>query len=207
MAPIIELFDLIKRKEKVKGPISYIVAGLGNPGPKYENTRHNIGFKALDLISYFNEVKIDKKKFSGLTAKAQISDKRCILVKPMTYMNESGKSIEEARAYYKLDINKIIVLVDDISLPIGKIRIRKKGSDGGHNGLKSIEYSTGSDEYIRIKIGVGNKPTQDYDLAKWVLSNFKEEDKEKLELALDNANEAVNLIVGDKIEEAMNKFN
>lgn len=200
-------FGIFKGNNKPKNAVSYLIVGLGNPTPKYFNTRHNIGFKALDIISYFNDTKIQKNKFESLIGECLIAGKRCVLVKPLTFMNESGMAVELVKNHFKIDIEHVIVLVDDINLPVGKIRIRRGGSCGGHNGLKSIIYSTGEDNFPRIRIGVGNKPSKDYDLAKWVLSKFTTEETEPLNFAMDNVNEAVNLIVEGQIEKAMNMFN
>jgi PTH1 family peptidyl-tRNA hydrolase len=156
------------------------VVGLGNPTPKYEKTRHNVGFMALDFIARKNDFKIDRIKFKALTGEGVIEDKRCLFMKPSTFMNNSGQAVLEAMKFYKIPIEKVIVIFDDVSLPVAKLRVRQKGSAGGHNGLKSIISLCGSDEFPRIKIGVGEKPHKDYDLADWVLSNFSKNDEMKI---------------------------
>ncbi len=204
---IFDLFDKISPKKRKGGPIKKIIVGLGNPGPKYDNTRHNAGFKALDAVAQKFNIVVDKYKFKAFVGDGFIENTRCLLVKPLTYMNESGVSVEAAREYYKLDVSDIIVLVDDISFDLGKIRIRRKGSAGTHNGLKSVIYSTGDENFCRIKIGVGNKPNPEYDLARWVLARLKGEDLEKLEAASEKIAQAIGLVVCGKIDEAMNKYN
>lgn len=189
------------------GKIEYIIAGLGNPGLQYENTRHNAGFITLDKIAENTGVKIDRMKFKGLYADVNISGKRCLLLKPTTYMNNSGESITEALNFYKLDTSNLIVIYDDISLEPSKMRIRRKGSHGGHNGIRSIIDLTGTDEFLRIKIGVGKKPHPDYNLADWVLGKFSPDAMQKLQIAVNNAEEAVKLMINGKTDEAMNKFN
>ncbi len=189
------------------GPVEYIIAGLGNPGTQYENTRHNAGFMVIDTLSESLNVQVKKLKFKSLTADVSIGGKRCLLMKPTTFMNNSGEALVEALGFYKLQPENMIIIYDDISLDVGRMRIRQKGSDGGHNGIKSIIYLTGSDKFPRIKVGVGAKPHPDYPLADWVLSGFKKEDGEILEAALNNAAESAKLIVGGKINEAMNKYN
>ncbi|MDE5946267.1 MAG: aminoacyl-tRNA hydrolase [Oscillospiraceae bacterium] len=189
------------------GKIEYIIAGLGNPGLQYENTRHNAGFITIDKIAENAGVKIDKMKFKGLYADVNIAGKRCLLLKPTTYMNNSGESITEALNFYKLDTSNLIVIYDDISLEPSKMRIRRKGSHGGHNGIRSIIDLTGTDEFLRIKIGVGKKPHPDYNLADWVLGKFSPNAMQKLQIAINNAEEAVKLMINEKTDEAMNKFN
>ena len=204
---ILDLFNKINPKHRGGGPIRKIIVGLGNPGPKYDDTRHNAGFKALDKIAQKFNIVVDKHKFKAFVGDGFVGSTRCLLVKPLTYMNESGVSVEAAREYYKLSVEDIIVLVDDISFDLGKIRIRRKGSAGTHNGLKSIIYSTGEENFCRIKIGVGNKPNREYDLARWVLAKLKGDELKKLEAANENVALAVELMVCGKIDEAMNKYN
>ena len=160
-----------KRKEPLSGSVEYIVVGLGNAGTKYEGTRHNAGFIALDHLSQQLGVKIDRIKFKSLVTTCTISDKKVLLMKPSTYMNNSGLAVTEAMNFYKIPPENVIVIFDDISLETGKMRIRRKGSDGGHNGIKNIIYLSGSDQFPRIKLGVGHKPEK-WDLADWVLSHF-----------------------------------
>ncbi len=205
------IFDIFAKldaqKPAVSGPPDHIIAGLGNPGTQYEDTRHNAGFMAVDVIAEKTGVQVKKLKFKSLTADVMLGGRRCLLLKPTTFMNNSGEAITEALDYYRLTPAELTVIYDDIALDVGKLRIRQKGSDGGHNGMKSIIYLTGSDAFSRIRIGVGAKPHKDYPLADWVLSHFKKEEGEKLEAALKSAAEAAELIVSGKINEAMNKFN
>lgn len=190
-----------------RGKIEYIIAGLGNPGPKYANTRHNAGFKALDLLAKEEGFEIKKLKFHALIADEMIGGKRCLIMKPQTMMNNSGEAIMEAAEYYNIPNENIIVLFDDISLDIGKTRIRRKGSAGGHNGIKSIISCLGSEDFPRVKIGVDKKPNANYDLASWVLGDFPKDKTEELNTALKNSIEATKLIVNGKTDEAMNKYN
>lgn len=203
---IFEAFAKITKSEPA-GKVEYIVAGLGNIGIQYENTRHNAGFMALDKIAVKYNVKIDRMKFKSNCAEAIISGKKCLLLKPSTYMNNSGEAVVQAMNFYKIPIENVIVIYDDISLPPSKLRIRRKGTHGGHNGIKSIIELTGEETFPRIKIGVGQKPHKDYNLADWVLSKFTEEDMKQLDTALNKAVEAVEYIVGGETEKAMNKLN
>lgn len=188
-------------------PVEAIVVGLGNPGRQYEDTRHNAGFFVLDTLADKLNVKIDRIKFKGLTCTTVIAGKGVLLLKPSTYMNLSGESVREAMQFYKIPPEKVIVVYDDISLEPGRLRIRKKGSDGGHNGMKNIIYLTGKDTFPRIKMGVGAKPNPGWDLADWVLSKFTKAEGEALEKAADNACSAIALLIDGKDQEAMNKFN
>lgn len=207
------VFDIFKQLEKnrkvsnLTGSVEYIICGLGNPGLKYENTRHNVGFMCLDDLARDIKTDVKKIKFKSLTGEAMINQKRCLLMKPTTFMNNSGEAVVEALNFYKLSTENLIVVYDDISLDVGKMRIRAKGSAGGHNGMKSIIYLTGSDDFPRIKIGIGAKPHPDYNLADWVLSQFKKDEGENLELSLKNGVKSAQLIVAGKINEAMNKYN
>lgn len=205
---IFDIFDRISSdSSRAGGKIEYIIAGLGNPGMEYDNTRHNAGFNVLDTLASQLGENINRLKFKGKTAEASINGKRCLLLKPTTYMNNSGESIVAAMEFYKIDISHVIVVCDDISLDTGKLRIRRKGSHGGHNGLRSICELTGSGDFPRIKIGVGKKPHPDYDLAKWVLGKFGKEDSERMKESAENACECIRLMVQEKTDEAMNKFN
>lgn len=190
------------QKQKIK----FAVVGLGNPGDKYKNTRHNAGFLAID--SLINEKNISSKKIKHQAEifETSIAENRVLLVKPLTYMNLSGDAVEEIINYYKISIENTIVIADDISLSPGKIRIRRKGSAGGHNGLKDIIFKTGFDTFPRIKIGVGSKP-DNWVLADWVLSKFSEPERKKIDFATKNSCQAVELIIDGKIDEAMNNFN
>lgn len=189
------------------GQPEYMIVGLGNPGKKYELTRHNAGFLFLDLLADKAGAKVDKIKFKSLIGLAEIGSHKCLLMKPQTFMNNSGEAVREAAAFYKIPPEKIIVVFDDISLPCGKMRIRRKGSDGGHNGIKSILYHLTSDMFPRIKLGVGEKPHPDYDLADWVLSAFKKDELAALRDAAEKACDAAELMVSGDIEKAMSKFN
>ena len=205
---IFDLFDRISSDTtKPNGKIEYVITGLGNPGLEYEGTRHNAGFCVLDMLAEQLGTKIDRLRFKGKTAEVTIEGVRCLLLKPTTYMNNSGESVVQALEFYKIDASKLIVVCDDISLDAGKLRIRRKGSHGGHNGLRSIVDLTGREDFQRIKMGVGKKPHPDYDLAKWVLGKFGKEDSEKMEESSKNACECIKLMVQNKTDEAMNKYN
>lgn len=204
--------DIFKKLESERAPapqgaVEYIICGLGNPGTQYEDTRHNIGFMTIDTLCGKYKLDCKKLRFKSLTCDAMISGKRCLIMKPTTFMNNSGEAVTEAMSFYKIPPERTIIVFDDISLEPGKLRIRRKGSDGGHNGIKSIIYLSGSDMFPRIKMGVGAKPHPDYNLADWVLGHFKKEQAEVLETAMDNAVTCIELMVGDKMNEAMNKFN
>lgn len=206
MSSLTELFKKIRR-DSSSSPVEFLIVGLGNPGPKYENTRHNAGFCALDTLASDLGATCDRLKFNGKIVKTDINGIGCILLKPQTFMNDSGRAVEQAREYYRLSPSQIIVFSDDISLEPGKIRIKRKGSHGGHNGLKDITEAIGSEEFLRIKIGVGKKPRPDYDLVKWVLGKFSEADKKAVDSACKNAAEAAKLLVKGEIDRAMNMFN
>ena len=184
----------------------YIIAGLGNPGKEYEKTRHNAGFAVIDELASKHNIDIDNSKFKGMLGKGVINGEKVVLVKPLTYMNNSGECIRAVMDYYKADIEDFIVVFDDISLDVGKLRIRPKGSAGGHNGIKSIIAHLGSDGFKRVKFGVGNKPSG-WDLADWVLGRFNKEDEKTLEETKKKACEAIETIMADGTEAAMNKFN
>ena len=205
---IFDVFDRISSKSPApNGKIEYVLAGLGNPGMEYEGTRHNAGFAVLDTLAEQLGEKIDRLRFKGKTAEVTINGKRCLLLKPTTYMNNSGESIIQALEFYKIDAANLIVVCDDISLDCGKLRIRRKGSHGGHNGLRSICDLTGRDDFPRIKMGVGKKPHPDYDLAKWVLGKFGREDAAKMKESAENACECIKLMVQGDTDQAMNKYN
>lgn len=189
------------------GQVEYLIVGLGNPGSKYENTRHNAGFMALDYIAEKAGARVDRLKFKGLCGTATIGGKKVLLLKPSTYMNLSGQSVTEAMRFYKLPPEKTIILFDDISLEPGRMRIRMKGSDGGQNGMKNIIYLSGSDRFPRVKIGTGAKPNPGWDLADWVLSKFTDADRKALDEAIDHVYSSVELMVQDNAAEAMNRYN
>ena len=205
MSNIFDLFKKIEKKEESL-PITHLVVGLGNPGKEYEKTRHNAGFMAIDYMAEKLGVKINKLKFRALIADANMAGKRVLLMKPETFMNSSGEAIGEACAFYKIPPENVIVLHDEISFEPGRFRIRRKGSAGGHNGLKSIIAHLSSDEFPRIKIGVGQKPTPDYDLINWVLGRFSQDDLVKLASQYENIYLSVELMLQGKIDDAMNKF-
>ena len=192
---------------KSSGSVSWLLVFLGNPGPKYECTRHNAGFMAADALAKKLGVSINRARFKALTAPAEINGEKVLLMKPQTYMNLSGEAVGEAARFYKILPERVIVVSDEVSLPLGKLRVRMKGSAGGHNGLKSIIASLGSDNFPRVRIGVGAPPHPDYDMADWVLSVFRNQDLEDMLSAADKAADAVITYVTDGPERAMNRFN
>ena len=202
------IFDLFKKIEKKADttPVSFIIAGLGNPGQQYQKTRHNVGFVAVDYIAAKLGVKIDRAKFHSLVAEAKIGEVRVLLMKPETYMNNSGVAIGEAAAFYKIPAERVLVLHDEISFDPGLMRIRRKGSAGGHNGLKSIIAHLASEEFPRVKIGVGKKPTPEYDLADWVLGKLPKDDSDKIDARLGDIYAAAELIARGDIDGAMQKY-
>ena len=185
----------------------WMIVGLGNPGADYEKTRHNVGFRATDLLAGLLGTKIDRLKFQALTRLVRAQDKKILLVQPQTYMNASGAAVSALASYYKIPPQRILVVFDDISLPVGRIRVRKDGSAGGHNGIKSIIQSLGSDQFPRVKIGVGAKPHPDYDLADWVLSRFSAQEEKALAPALENAAKAALLVLEQGTEKAASAYN
>lgn len=189
------------------GPPEYLIVGLGNPGRQYELTRHNAGFLFADLLADKSSAKINKIQFKAVTAVVELGGHRCLLMKPQTFMNNSGEAVKQAASFYKIPPERIIVVFDDISLPCGKLRIRRKGSAGGHNGIKSIIYHLNSDNFPRIKLGVGEKPHPNYELADWVLSNFKKDEIPLLRDAADNACSAAELMVNGNTDKAMSNYN
>lgn len=186
---------------------NWLIVGLGNPGREYEKTRHNCGFRAVDLLAENLGCKIDKLKFQGLYAQANYNGTKVFLLKPQTYMNLSGRSVLQLSAYFNIPPQRIIVMFDDISLEPGRLRIRPNGSAGGHNGIKSIIQEIGSQEFPRVKIGVGAKPNPNYDLADWVLSTFSANEEKALAVSLDNAAKAALAIIDHGVPEAANRFN
>lgn len=185
----------------------YIIVGLGNPGREYQNTRHNIGFQVINAIAEKNNISVKEKKYKALIGKGLVAGQKVLLVKPQTYMNLSGESVREVIDYYKIDEKEeLIVISDDISLDVGQIRIRKKGSAGGHNGLKNIILHLGHDQFERIKMGVGEKP-QGYDLADYVLGHFTQLEQKILQDSIVRASQAVETIMTDGVDQAMNRYN
>ena len=184
----------------------YIIAGLGNPGPKYEGTRHNVGFHVIDILADCLGTTVEEKKFKGLYGKGVIGGQKVLLLKPQTFMNLSGESLRAASDFYKVDPDHMIIIYDDISLDPGQLRIRLKGSAGGHNGIKNIIAHLGTQEFPRIKVGVGSKPPK-MDLADYVLSRFSKEDQAVMEEACKEAAKAVQTMISQGAETAMNRFN
>ncbi len=189
------------------GTPEFLVVGLGNPDKKYTLTRHNSGFLCIDMLSEKLNFRVDRLKFKSLIADTSINGHRCIVMKPQTYMNNSGEAVRDCANFYKIKPENIIVIYDDISLDVGKLRIRRKGTDGGHNGIKSIIYHLNSDQFPRIKVGCGKKPHPDYDLADWVLSEFKKDEQKALLPALENACKAIELLLDKETDKAMNLYN
>ena len=186
---------------------TWLIVGLGNPGREYERTRHNCGFRAVDLLADKLSCKIDKSKFQGLYGQAVYGGRKVLLLKPQTYMNLSGRSVLQLSAYFNIPPQRIIVLFDDISLEPGRLRIRADGSAGGHNGIKSLIAELGTQDFPRVKIGVGAKPNPQYDLADWVLSAFSAQEEKALAVALENAADAALAIMDHGVPEAANRFN
>ncbi len=204
---IFDLFKQIESKETAaQGPITHIVVGLGNPGKEYTYNRHNAGFMCMDVISDKNRLTLDRAKFKALVTEGTVSGKRVLFMKPQTYMNNSGEAVREAADFYRIPPENIIIIFDDISIDVGKIRIRRKGSAGGHNGIKSIIEHLGTSDFPRIKIGVGQKPSPEYDLIKWVLGNIPEESRKAMSEAYTNAADALDLMLVGNIDAAMNKY-
>lgn len=190
-----------------KATVSWLVVGLGNPGDKYENTRHNVGFMTMDELSRRGNFSIQRLKYHALTNTVEIGGQGVLIMKPTTYMNLSGEAVGEAARFYKINPDHVLVVSDDVDLPVGKLRIRKSGSAGGHNGLKSIIQHLGSDQFPRLKIGVGGKPHPDYDMADWVLGKFQGEDKKAIDEAIKRAADGVECLLKNGLDKAMNQFN
>lgn len=208
MADIFELFKKISSENTAsREPISHIVVGLGNPGAQYLHTRHNAGFLAIDCICKKYGATVNKSAHKGLVGEAVIAGKRVILVKPQTFMNLSGECVRAVLDFYKISPDNLIIIYDDISLPVGRLRVRRDGSAGGHNGIKSILEHLGTKTFPRIKIGVGEKPHPDYDMADWVLSSFKGDDAKAIDEATEKAADAVKTIVLKGVDKAMNLYN
>ncbi len=193
--------------KKDSGGPGWMLVCLGNPGEKYENTRHNVGFMVADEVAQRQNKPIQRLKFKALTNLFPISGEKVLVMKPVTYMNLSGEAVRPAADYYKIPPERILVVSDDTALPVGKLRIRLKGSAGGHNGLKSIIEHLGTDQFPRLRVGVGEKPHPDYDLADWVLGTFQGEDKKAIDAAVKRAADAVECIFAQGLDRAMGKFN
>lgn len=189
------------------GGIQWLIVGLGNPGEKYARTRHNLGFLALDLLAERQKLKINRIKYKALVAETEFGGERCLLMKPQTYMNLSGESVGEAARFYKIPADHVVVISDDISLPVGKLRIRTGGSAGGHNGLKNIIQHLGTDQFPRIKVGVGAPGQAGYDVVDWVIGRPLGEDQKVLMEALDRAGDAAEVLISQGSDRAMNRFN
>ena len=192
---------------KKTGGAGWLVVFLGNPGLKYEGTRHNAGFMACDALAKARGVSVNRARFRALTGKCSIGGESVLLMKPQTYMNLSGEAVKQAADFYKIKAENIIVVSDEVSLPIGKLRIRQKGSAGGHNGLKNIIQQLGTDQFPRIRMGVGAPPHPDYDMADWVLSTFKNQDAADMEESAKRAAEAVECYITQGAQKAMNLYN
>lgn len=196
-----------RKKERARNEKMYIIAGLGNPTKEYENTRHNIGFMAIDALAEKYNISVMSCKHKALIGKGTINGNKVVLVKPLTYMNLSGEAIRAIIDYYKADAeSELIVIYDDVSLDVGQLRIRKKGSAGGHNGIKNIIAQLGKDTFLRIKIGVGEKP-KGYDLADYVLGHFNKEELAVMKESLEKVDGAVNLMLAGEVDRAMNDYN
>ena len=195
------------RKEKSSGNVDFLIVGLGNPGKKYETTRHNAGFMCIDKLSQEENVDVKKVKFHALIGECYIEGHKVIVMKPQTMMNNSGQAIKECATFYKIPPENIIVIYDDISIEPGKLRIRRKGSAGGHNGIKSIIAHLGSENFPRVKIGVGAKPHPNYDLVDWVLGSFPKDQLKLINESCENAYNAIKIIMNADIDGAMSKYN
>lgn len=195
------------KKKTFGGAVEAIIVGLGNPDRKYENTRHNAGWMAIDRLAEKLDCRVNRIKFKSYTGECVVDGAKVLLMKPATYMNNSGEAVTEAMRFYKLPPEKVIVIFDDISLDVGSMRIRQKGSDGGQKGMRSIIYLSGKDTFPRIKIGIGAKPNPGWDLADWVLSRFSRDERKQLDETLDNVADAALMMVNGDINKAMNRYN
>ncbi len=192
---------------KKSGPVEWLLVCLGNPGKQYENTRHNIGFMAADLLSEREGVKLNKLRYRALTGEMTLGGARVLVIKPQTYMNLSGEAVKLAGGFYKVPPERVLVISDDVSLPLGKLRIRASGSAGGHNGLKNIIAHLGTDAFPRIKVGVGAPAHPEHEMVDWVIGNFSGEEKKVVRQALERVTEAVECIVEKGVGEAQNRYN
>ena len=208
MANIFDLFKKIEQKDKAAGGApTHLVVGLGNPGAEYAKTRHNAGFLAIDKLAESVGAHIDRARFKGLTGEGTLAGARVLFLKPQTYMNLSGESVREAAAFYRIAPSNVIVIYDDVTLDVGRLRVRGKGSDGGHNGMKSIIAQLSSNEFARVRIGVGKKPHPEFDLADWVLSPFSVADLAALEECFGTVKKGVELLIGGDLAAAMQACN
>ncbi len=208
MANIFDLFKKIEKGEPAPtGPVTHIIVGLGNPGAEYELTRHNAGFLAVDNIATRLGARIDRARFRALVGEVSWAGHRVLLLKPQTFMNLSGESVREAAAFYKIPPENVIVICDDVNFDVGRLRVRAKGSDGGHNGIKNIIYQLQADSFPRVRVGVGVKPHPDYDLAAWVLSPFSKEEQATLAASFDRIFNGIELILNGNLPAAMQNCN
>ena len=189
------------------GGVDWLLVCLGNPGDQYENIRHNVGFQVADAVAERHNVPIQRLKFRALTNTITVGEKKVLLMKPVTYMNLSGEAVHEAASFYKVPPERILVVSDEVALAPGKIRVRRSGSAGGHNGLKNIIAHLGTDQFPRIRVGVGQKPHPDYDMADWVLGKFQGEDKKAVEEAVKRAADAAECLIQEGVDKAMNRYN
>ena len=206
MANIFDLFKQIESEGSSRGPVTHIIAALGNPGSEYAKTRHNAGFMAIDEYASKNGIQITRAKFNALTAETAISGNRVLIMKPQLYMNRSGESVRAAADFYKIPVENILVICDDVNLDVGKIRLRRKGSDGGQKGLRDIITQLGSDNFPRIRVGVGKLP-QGGDMVNWVLGKIPSELNNDFNASVSNVIDAIPSVISDKIEDAMCKYN
>ena len=195
------------KKKEFSSNFDFLIVGLGNPGKQYESTRHNAGFICMDIFAEKYDIKINKLKFKSLMGEGRIEGKRCLLLKPQTFMNLSGEAVRDAVEFYKIPVENVIVICDDISLEPGKMRIRRKGSHGGQNGMRNIIYHLKDDNFPRIKIGIGAKPNPEYDLADWVLSRFTQSEAKLIKQVADNTVSAIEIMVKGDIDKAMSNYN
>lgn len=195
-----------KKSAPLSGGVTHIVVGLGNPDRKYENTRHNTGFIAVDALAEKHGVTIDRLKYKSYCATVEIGEAKVLLMKPQTYMNNSGEAVIEAMNFYKIPPENVIIIFDDISLDVGQMRVKRKGSDGGQKGMRSIIYLSGRDTFPRIKVGIGHKPER-WDLADWVLSQFSPDERKQIDEVAEKAADAVGYILQGNIDKAMNLYN
>ena len=207
MSNIFDIFKKIESQQTSTGPVEYLIVGLGNPGRDYELTRHNAGFLCIDYIAAKCGVQINRAKFSALVGEATIAGKKCLLVKPQTFMNLSGRAVLEASDFYKISPEKILVLSDDVNLDVGRMRLRAKGSAGGQKGLENIILRLGSENFPRLRMGVGKKPHPDFDMKDWVLSEFNKQEQKMLFSCFETAYEGIAKLLNGKFEDAQMQCN
>lgn len=193
--------------KKTTGGVDWLLVCLGNYGKKYENTRHNIGFLAAERLIEKNDLKCNRLRFRALTEMIDFGGKRVLLMMPQTYMNLSGEAVGEAARFYKVPPERVLVISDDVSLPLGKLRVRGNGSAGGHNGLKNIIAHLGTDRFPRVKVGVGAPPNPEHDMVDWVIGGFSADERKVVNTALDRALDAAECVISKGVTEAQNRFN